>query len=60
MAERTCAVCGKVLDASEIRLNERQMRSRSRISRYLCRNCRQKEYNNYTQSIMKLIDKREL
>jgi len=58
MSEITCAVCGKVLEPDEIRLNERSRRAGRRRSKYLCRACRQKEYNNYTESIKKLIEKK--
>lgn len=58
MSEKTCAVCGKVLEPDEVRLNERSYRVGRRRSRYLCRNCRQKEYNSYTESIKKLIEKK--
>ncbi len=58
MSSKTCVVCGKALDATEIRLNERRIGSRRRSPRYLCRECRRKEYNNYTDSIQKLIEKK--
>ncbi len=58
MSSKTCVVCGKALDAIEIRLNERRIGSRRRSPRYLCRECRRKEYNNYTDSIQKLIEKK--
>jgi transposase len=58
MSEKTCAVCGKVLDQNEIRINERDFRPGMRRKRYLCFSCRQKEYNNYMASIKKLIEKK--
>ena len=57
MVEKKCAVCGKILDDSEVRLNERSQKMRRGI-RYLCRQCRQKEYNNYTKSIKNIINKK--
>lgn len=58
MSEKTCAVCGKILEPSEIRIDERRFQSGMRKKRYLCRSCRQKEYNNYMNSIKKLIEKK--
>jgi len=58
MSGKSCAVCGKILDATEIRINQRKVGSRRRNSKYLCRECRKKEYNNYTESIHRLIDKK--
>lgn len=58
MSEIKCAVCGRILESDEIRLNERSFRVGRRRSRYLCRKCRQKEYNSYTNSIKKLIEKK--
>ena len=58
MSGKTCAACGKVLDADEIRLNERTVRVGRRRPRYLCRICRQREYNNYQRSIKELIEKK--
>jgi hypothetical protein len=58
MSGKTCAVCGKVLDPDEVKINERRIRVGRRRSRYLCRSCRQKEYNGYTNSIKKLIEKK--
>jgi len=57
MSGKTCAVCGKALEPNEIRINERSTRPGARKSRYLCFNCRRKEYNNYQDSIRKLIEK---
>ncbi|HUS79589.1 MAG TPA: hypothetical protein VM050_13115 [Patescibacteria group bacterium] len=59
MSEITCKVCGKVLTPEEIRLNERGIKGLRKNS-YLCRGCRKKEYNSYTNSVKKLIEKREL
>lgn len=50
-----CAVCDKLLDETEIRLNNRGFR---RNKRYLCKGCRKKEYDNYTRSIKDLITKK--
>ncbi|MCW3990057.1 MAG: hypothetical protein NWE88_08295 [Candidatus Bathyarchaeota archaeon] len=58
MSEPRCAVCGKILDATEIRINQRKVGFRRRNPRYLCRECRKKEYNNYAESIQRLIDKK--
>lgn len=58
MSEKTCAVCGKVLTPEEIRINERRVRSSMRKTRYLCSNCRQREYNQYIKSIKELIKKK--
>ena len=58
MSGKSCAVCGKILDDTEIRINERKLGSRRTNPRYLCRECRKKEYNNYTESIQRLIDKK--
>jgi len=53
-----CAVCGNVLNLDEVKINERRIRVGRRRSRYLCTSCRQKEYNGYTNSIKKLIEKK--
>jgi len=58
MSGKSCAVCGKILDDTEIRINERKVGSVRRNPRYLCRGCRKREYNNYTESIKRLIDKK--
>ncbi len=58
MSKKACAVCGKVLDQNEIRINERGFRPGMRTKRYLCLSCRQKEYNHYMDSIKKLIEKK--
>ncbi len=58
MSEVKCAVCGRVLEPDEIRLNKRSFRVGRRRSRYLCRDCRQKEYDSYTNSIKKLIEEK--
>jgi hypothetical protein len=58
MSGESCAVCEKILDATEIRINKRKVGSRRRNPKYLCRECRKKEYNNYTESIHRLIDKK--
>lgn len=58
MSEKTCAVCGKVLTPEEVRINERRVKSGLRKRRYLCIGCRRKEYNAYTNSIKKLIEKK--
>lgn len=58
MSGKTCAVCGKALTPEEIRINERRVGSSLRKKRYLCVSCRKKEYNVYTNSIKKLIDKK--
>ena len=50
-----CAVCSKILDETEIRLNKRGL---GRNKRYLCKKCRKKEYDNYTKSIHDLINKK--
>jgi len=57
MPDKTCAVCGKILSQEEIRINERRVGSGARKRRYLCINCRQREYNHYMRSIKKLIEK---
>jgi hypothetical protein len=58
MSEKHCAVCGKILEPIEIRIIERRRKSSRRKSRYLCAVCRRREYENYMNSINKLIDKR--
>lgn len=59
MSKKVCAECGKVLDPNEIRINERRFRLGTSRKRYLCLSCRQKEYDLYTNSIKKLIEKNE-
>lgn len=58
MTDKICAVCGKALNLNEVKINERRIGVGRRKSRYLCTSCRQKEYNGYTNSIKKLIEKR--
>jgi len=57
MSEIRCAVCGKALEPKEIRIAERSLRRTTRKSRYLCAACRKKEYDDYVDSIQKLIKK---
>ncbi|MDH5200224.1 MAG: hypothetical protein OEW93_04995 [Candidatus Bathyarchaeota archaeon] len=58
MSESVCAACGRVLSQEEIRINERRFVSGARGRRYLCLRCRQREYNQYVDSIKKLIEKK--
>jgi len=58
MSEKHCAVCGKILEPNEIRIIERRHKSSRRKSKYLCTVCRRREYENYVNSIKKLIEKR--
>jgi len=57
MSEKVCAVCGKVLSPQEIRLNELGRRSAIRRRRYLCTECRQREYDEYMKAMNDLIKK---
>jgi ribosomal protein L37E len=59
MSGKTCAVCGKSLTETEVRLNERSIGSRKRRTIYLCRGCRQKEYEIYRKSIQDILKKKE-
>jgi len=58
MSEKRCVVCDKLLDQNEVRINERRFQSGKIKKRYLCKSCRQKEYDQYTNSIKRLIEKK--
>jgi len=51
-----CAVCGKILEPVEIKVIERQSMLSKR--KYLCASCRKIEYNNYIESVKKLVEKK--
>ena len=54
---KVCAVCGKTLMPYEIRLNESSLMSPSKRLRYLCSQCRKREYEEYVRAVKELIEK---
>jgi len=56
---KVCAVCGKVLTEEEVRIVESRnigLRGRrTRRTRYLCSECRQKEYQSYVRELRRLF-----
>ena len=53
---RRCAVCGRELTEEEVRIIERRrIVTPSRRIRYLCSDCRKREYQAYMGEIRKLI-----
>ena len=59
MSEKVCAVCGKPLTQDEIRIIQLTRRSPLRRSRYLCSDCRKKEYERYLKEVKELVEKEE-
>ncbi len=53
---KRCAVCGRELTEEEVRIIERRrIVTPSRRIRYLCSDCRKREYQAYMGEIRKLI-----
>lgn len=59
LSEKVCAVCGKPLTSEELRIIQLTRRSPMRRSRYLCTNCRKKEYERYLKEVKELVEKEE-
>jgi hypothetical protein len=57
LSEKVCAVCGKPLTPEEIRIIQLTRRSPMRRSRYLCADCRKKEYERYLKEVKELVEK---
>jgi Holliday junction resolvase RusA-like endonuclease len=57
MSEKVCAVCGKTLSKQEIRINEIGRRSAIKKKRYLCTECRRRDYDEYMKAMKDLIKK---
>ncbi|NQT08339.1 hypothetical protein HQ586_04615 [Candidatus Bathyarchaeota archaeon] len=57
MSEVNCVVCGQALTPQEKKINERRIGVGLKRAKYLCSNCRKREYNSYQESIEKLIKK---
>ncbi len=59
MSEKVCAVCGKPLTPEELRIIQLSRRSPLRRSKYLCADCRKKEYERYLKEVKELVEKEE-
>jgi Holliday junction resolvase RusA-like endonuclease len=57
MSEKVCAVCGKALSHKEIRINEIGRQSVIKKKRYLCAECRRRDYDEYMKAMKDLIKK---
>jgi len=57
LSEKTCAVCGRKLLPQEIRINELSRKSIAKRIRYLCAQCRKREYDQYVKAMKELIEK---
>lgn len=59
LSEKVCAVCGKPLTLEELKIVQLTRRSPIRRSRYLCAECRRKEYERYLKEVKELVEKEE-
>jgi len=57
LSRKVCAVCGKELLQSEIRINEMGRKTSLKKIRYLCTSCRRREYEQYIKAVKELIKK---
>jgi hypothetical protein len=57
LSSKFCAVCGKELTSTEIRINEIGRKTALKKTRYLCTSCRRREYEQYVKAVKELIKK---
>ena len=57
MSSKVCAVCGRELTLTEIRINDMGRKTSFKRTRYLCTSCRRRDYEQYIKAVKELIKK---
>jgi len=57
LSVKVCAVCGKELTPTEIRINDMGKKTSLKKTRYLCTVCRRRDYEQYVKAVRELIKK---